>query len=956
MAHKCAAKCLRPIRTRVPCELYLFCLCLEVRSNPVSWGATTTVRLGDHVPAQSKRLYRFGSDATEIKLPKKLMRQLLGGKGAGLAEITSMGVDVPPGFTITTDVCKHYSSHNELPDGLIKEISTELAWLENALGRRLGDISNPLLVSVRSGAPVSMPGMMDTVLNVGLNRRSVRGLAEHCGSERFAFDCLRRLIQMFGSVVLNVPKAAFDEALQRAWSAQNVFEDSTLTTESLKSLVTEFEGIVAEYTGHPFPEDPHVQIEMAIRAVFDSWQNDRAQCYRKLNGISDAMGTAVTVQAMVFGNRGENSGTGVGFTRNPSTGVREMFGEFLTNAQGEDVVAGIRTPRPLAELAVTMPAVFNELKTVTERLERHYRDVQDFEFTFEDGRLYLLQTRSAKRSPLAVVQNAVDMADEGMITRREAIARVSPSSIGEILSPQLDMSSTHVELTTGTPASPGAVVGKIALSAASAVSMALSGEPIVLVTEETSADDIHGMAVSAGFLTARGGATSHAAVVARGMGKCCITGARYIHVDEKAETVRIGSETFRAGDWITLEGNTGRIFAGKLPLNGVNDTNSALDKLLLWAREESACLVLANADTPEDAQTAISHHAAGIGLCRTEHMFFSHGRLAYVRKMILATTAEDRVAALNKLLPIQQQDFEELFRLMSPLPVTIRLLDPPLHEFLPSLEEIDKEILAARSDENWQEAVDLDAMRRRTKSLAESNPMMGHRGCRLSLTYPEILEMQVRAILQAASNVIKEGFNPVPEIMVPLVSSEQEMQVLAEMIHKTASGVQTASGMTISYKVGTMIELPRAALVADQIVKHVSFLSFGTNDLTQMTYGFSRDDSRTYLDHYLERGILKADPFITIDQEGVGELIRTAIERVRKVNPRVKIGVCGEHGGDPESIRFFCSIGVDYVSCSPARIPVAQLATAQASIQQQSLGNLLSNIGTTRYAREVETA
>ena len=878
-----------------------------------------------------KRLYRFGSNVLEGNLAKPSPRELLGGKGAGLAEITSMGIAVPAGFTITTEVCRHYLRHGDLPEGMNEEIAVALAWLERAVGRRFDDPANPLLVSVRSGAPVSMPGMMDTVLNVGLNRRCVAGLAEKSGSQRFALDCLRRLIQMFGSVVLNVPKSDFDAALERVRLKHAASNDAALTPVALETLIGEFERIVAAHTGQPFPQDPHFQVAMAIDAVFDSWRSERAQCYRKLNGISDTMGTAVTVQAMVFGNRGENSGTGVGFTRNPSTGTRELFGEFLTNAQGEDVVAGIRTPRPLAELAQAMPAVYEELKSVTERLERHYSDVQDFEFTFEEGKLFLLQTRSAKRSALAAVQNAVDMAEEGLITRREAIERVNPSSIGEILSPQLDLSSDPLELTRGTAASPGAAAGRIALSAISAVSMAQSGEPVVLVTEETSADDIHGMAVSAGFLTARGGATSHAAVVARGMGKCCITGARNMHLDQKAQTVRIGEITFRAGDWITLEGNTGRVFAGKLPVRSASETNPALDTLLSWALDENTCLVRANADTPEDALAARTHHAAGIGLCRTEHMFFFDGRLTHVQKMILATTVEDRIAALERLLPMQREDFEELFRHMSPLPVTIRLLDPPLHEFLPSVEEIEGEIATARRDENWQASLDLDAMRDRIKALTETNPMMGHRGCRLSLTYPEILEMQVRAILQAAANVTEQGFSPAPEIMVPLVSSEQEMRVLAAMIHRTAGEVLAARGQEVRYKVGTMIELPRAALCAGQIARHVSFISFGTNDLTQMTYGFSRDDSRSYLDHYLEHGILQADPFVTIDQEGVGQLIRMAIERVRAVNPAIKIGVCGEHGGDPESIRFFASIGVDYVSCSPARLPVAQLATAQVS-------------------------
>jgi len=871
-------------------------------------------------------IYRFGSDIVE---GDGSMKDLLGGKGAGLAEMVLLDVPVPPGFTITTDVCKYYLKHGKLPQHLEREIAKALSWLEDAAGRRFNDSANPLLVSVRSGAPISMPGMMDTILNVGLNDDCVQGLGSKNGSQRFALDSHRRLLQMFGTVVLDIPKTSFDQCLEQVVRSENV-EASDLSEEALQRTVVEFQKVVRQQTGKPFPKEPHIQLAMAIEAVFRSWRSERACYYRKLNNISDEMGTAVTVQAMVFGNSGSDSGTGVGFTRNPSTGIKEIFGEFLPNAQGEDIVAGIRTPMPIAELAETMPDLYMELDNITSRLERHYRDVQDFEFTVEDGKLYLLQTRAAKRSALAAVQTAVDMVEEELISKREALARVKPLSLSEILSPQLDSSACDPMLVQGLPASPGAAVGQIALSANQAVNMAARGETVVLVTEETTADDIHGMAAAVGFLTARGGATSHAAVVARGMGRCCITGAKAIYIDQQAQSVRIGDRTFRAGDWLSLDGNTGCVFEGRLPVRPVSSDHPALDTFLTWATDVSTCAVRANADTPNDAAAARAWGAAGIGLCRTEHMFFALDRLHHVRSMILAENSEDRIKSLDILLKMQQHDFEALFREMSPLPVTIRLLDPPLHEFLPSLEEIDNEIADARRDENWEEALHLEDTRRRVQLLTEANPMMGHRGCRLSITYPEILQMQVRAILRAALTVTAEGFYPTPEIMVPFVALEEEIRVLAKMIDETAVEVLSGSTNRIPYTIGTMIELPRAAVCARSISKHVSFISFGTNDLTQMTYGFSRDDARSYLDSYLEQGILKVDPFITIDREGVGFLIETAITQARLSNPKIKIGVCGEHGGDPDSISFFKSLGVDYVSCSPARIAVAQLAMAQA--------------------------
>ncbi len=735
---------------------------------------------------------------------------------------------------------------------------------------------------------------------------------------------------MFGTVVLGLPKSVFEDASQRARRVAMVDKQDDAAT--LRCEVEAFKSEIKARTGVPFPQDPMDQLTQAIEAVFRSWRSDRAIFYRNLNGIDESMGTAVTVQTMVFGNRGADSGTGVGFTRDPSTGAPGVFGEYLTDAQGEDIVAGTRTPTPISALQQQMPGIYNELTRLVESLEAHYRDTQDFEFTVERGKLFLLQTRSAKRSVLASVRIAVDMADEGLITRSEALQRVLPGTLTEMLSPQLDLTMGNpIALTTGLPASPGAAVGVIALSAERAVAMQAEGAKVVLVTQETTAEDIHGMAASVGFLTARGGATSHAAVVARGMGMCCITGAKDLSIDTRLGLLRIADSTFREGDWLSLEGSTGRVFAGKMPLRAATEQHAELDRLLTWARASASCGVRANADTPEDAIAARAAGATGIGLCRTEHMFFAADRLGHVRAMILADTEAARIDALQWLLPIQQRDFEEIFRTMSGLPVTIRLLDPPLHEFLPSVAEINSQIASSRHEENWEQALSLEGVRKRVESLVEANPMMGHRGCRLSLTYPEILEMQVRAVLLAALAVAAEGLQPLPEIMVPLVASEQEMRVLAQMIRKTARDLFEQHGKEVSYTIGTMIELPRAALCAGSIAEHVSFISFGTNDLTQMTYGFSRDDAYQYLDNYLRQGILKADPFLTLDQEGVGALMRMAVQSVRQVNPKIKIGVCGEHGGDPASIDFFKTLGVDYVSCSPARLQVAQLAAADTS-------------------------
>ena len=878
----------------------------------------------------NKYIYRFGNDAID---GDGSMRSELGGKGAGLAEMTLLSIPVPPGFTISTSVCRYYLENKSLPPGFDEELAAAVTWLEGSVGRKLGDLTNPLLTSVRSGAVVSMPGMMDTVLNVGLTQDNLWGLAAQSGSLRFALDSYRRLLQMYGAVVLEVPKKRFDVVMESIRPSHADTASADLSEAELQALVEGFEQAIRSYTMKGFPSTAEQQLSMAINAVFASWGNERAKYYRRLHGIPDDLGTAVTVQAMVFGNADARSGTGVGFTRNPSTGENTIFGEFLANAQGEDIVAGSRTPVPISALANSMPEIYEELSSITRRLEQHYREVQDFEFTVEKGTLYVLQTRTAKRSALAAVRIAVEMVSQGLISRREAVARIEPASVTEITAQQLDFSLGVPEvIASGLSASPGAAVGRIALSAAAAVAAAAGrdSDPVILVSQETTADDIHGMAAAIGFLTACGGATSHAAVVARGMGKCCITAAKDIHVDSDAGLLRIRDLVFREGDWISLDASTGRVFAGKLPLHASEIEHRALDTIIGWAIEQGPIAIRANADTPDDASNAKTSGALGIGLCRTEHMFFSPERLPHVRTMILASSTAERKQALSKLLPMQQDDFEELFRAMSSLPVTVRLLDPPLHEFLPSLKETETELFLAREAKDLLAIERLELLSKRIQSLSETNPMMGHRGCRLSISYPEILEMQVRAILQAALKVAAEGFVPIPEIMVPLVASAEEMRLLRRLIDEVAAEVFANHGGSVDYSVGTMIELPRAAVCAGAIARYASFASFGTNDLTQMTFGFSRDDASKYIDGYIEEGILKVDPFITLDREGVGALIEMAIKQMRAVKPGIKIGVCGEHGGDPASIEFFASAGVDYVSCSPARLPIAQIAMAQA--------------------------
>jgi pyruvate,orthophosphate dikinase len=875
-------------------------------------------------------IFRFGNRATD---GDGSMRAELGGKGAGLAEMTLLNIPVPPGFTISTSACRYYLEHKSLPPGLDAELAAAVTWLEGTVGRKLGDLANPLLTSVRSGAVVSMPGMMDTILNVGLTQENLWGLAAQSASLRFALDSYRRLLQMYGTVVLDVPRKKFDRVMESINPSHADTAAPDLSETELRAVVEGFEQAITSHAKKRFPSTAEDQLSMAINAVFESWGNERAQFYRRLNGISDDLGTAVTVQAMVFGNADDRSGTGVGFTRNPSTGENTIFGEFLFNAQGEDIVAGSRTPVPISALASSMPKIYDQLSSITCRLERHYREVQDFEFTVEKGQLYVLQTRTAKRSALAAVRIAVEMVSEGLISRSEAVARIDPASVTEITAQQLDFSLGVPEvIARGLSASPGAAAGRIALSATAAVAAAAGRDrdPVILVSQETTADDVCGMAAAIGFLTACGGATSHAAVVARGMGKCCITAVKDIHVDSDTGLLRIRDLVFREGDWLSLDASTGRVFAGKLPFHASEIEHNALDTILGWAMEQSPIAIRANADTPDDASSARVSGALGIGLCRTEHMFFSPERLPHVRTMILASSTAERRQALSRLLPMQQDDFEELFRAMSSLPVTVRLLDPPLHEFLPSLKEIETKLFLAREARDLLAIEQLELLSIRIRSLSETNPMMGHRGCRLSISHPEILEMQVRAILQAALKVAAEGFVPIPEIMVPLVASAEEMRWLRRRIDEVAAEVFANHGDSVDYSVGTMIELPRAAVCAGAIAQYASFASFGTNDLTQMTFGFSRDDASKYIDGYIEDGILKVDPFVTLDREGVGALIEMAIKQMRAVKPGIKIGVCGEHGGDPASIEFFASVGVDYVSCSPARLPIAQIAMAQS--------------------------
>jgi pyruvate,orthophosphate dikinase len=855
-------------------------------------------------------------------------RDLLGGKGAGLAEMTNAGLPVPPGFTITTEACNaYYDNNRQLPEGLWEQVLEALREIEEATGKRFGDPDNPLLVSVRSGAKFSMPGMMDTVLNLGLNDQTVRGLIRQTDNPRFAYDAYRRFIQMFGKVVLNIDSHHFERKLEQLKQQRGVKEDTELTAEDLRQLVEEFKAIVKEQTGQEFPSDPYQQLRMAIQAVFDSWNNKRAVDYRRVNKIPDNLGTACNVQAMVFGNMGFDSATGVAFTRNPSTGEKRLYGEYLPNAQGEDVVAGIRTPKHIEEMANDpyLRQAYQQFLEVADKLERHYKDMQDLEFTIERGKLYMLQTRTGKRTGRAAVKIAVDMVNEGIIDKATAVRRVAPEQLDQLLHPSIDPAATAQEMATGLPASPGAVSGEIVFDASEAELAAREGRKVILVRVETSPDDFHGMVAAQGILTARGGMTSHAAVVARGMGKTCVVGAN-ITVDYDSQTLTAGSVTLRKGDQITIDGSTGKVYLGVVPT--VPPALTPEFRILMsWADEFRRLGVRANADTPRDAALAREFGAEGIGLARTEHMFFEGDRIDAVRQMIMAEDAEGRRSALAKILPMQRSDFLEIFKVMDGLPVTIRTLDPPLHEFLPKEDDEIRELAGKLG-------IPFEKLKARVEALAEFNPMLGWRGCRLGITHPEITEMQARAIFRAAIEATRQGYRVFPEIMIPLVSDVNELTLQKEIVCRVAEEEMAASGIQISYTVGTMIELPRAALTADKIAREAEFFSFGTNDLTQTTFGMSRDDAGKFLPLYIDRKILPDDPFQVLDREGVGKLIEIGVSLGRRTRPNLKVGICGEHGGEPSSVHFCHQAGLDYVSCSPYRVPIARLAAAQAALEQ----------------------
>ncbi|MEM0465639.1 MAG: pyruvate, phosphate dikinase [Candidatus Pacearchaeota archaeon] len=860
----------------------------------------------------------------------KDMKEILGGKGANLAEMTSIGLPVPPGFTITTVVCDFYYKNNKkLSEEIREQIYEKLVELQNKMGKKLGDKNDPLLVSVRSGAASSMPGMMDTILNLGLNDESVEGLAKKTGNYRFAYDSYRRFIQMFGNVVMGVPHDNFEEILHRVKVEKGAKSDTELNVDDLKKVVIFYKELIKEKTGRLFPNNPLEQLDMAINAVFNSWNNERAITYRRLNNIHGLLGTAVNIQSMVFGNMGEDSGTGVCFTRNPSTGENKFYGEFLMNAQGEDVVAGIRTPRKIEELELVMPHVYKQLIDIRKILENHYKDMQDIEFTIERSKLFILQTRNGKRTAQAAVRIAVEMEEEGLIDKETALLRVEPNSLNQLLHKQLDSNAkkTAKVLAKGLPASPGAGVGKIVFNAEDAYKWAERGEKVILVRLETSPEDIEGMHSSQGILTARGGMTSHAAVVARGMGKCCVAGVSELVINEKEKILEVSGIKLKEGDIISLDGSTGEVFLGALPLVEPSLSGN-FGKLMKWADEFRKLGVRTNADTPKDAETAFKFGAEGIGLCRTEHMFFEGPRIKAVREMILAETKSERERALLKLLPMQRGDFKELFDIMKGMPVTIRFLDPPLHEFLPREEKDIQEI-------SYEMNIPVQKLKDKISELHEFNPMLGHRGCRLGITFPEITEMQSRAVFEAASQVIKEGKSVIPEIMIPLVGHVAELEHQLRIVHDIAKKVMKEQNVEIEYKVGTMIEVPRGAITSDKLATQAEFFSFGTNDLTQMGCGFSRDDAGKFLKHYIEIGIYKKDPFESLDQEGIGELMKIAVSKAKLVRPNIKLGICGEHGGDPDTIEFCHNIGLTYVSCSPFRVPIARLSAAQAAIKEK---------------------
>jgi pyruvate,orthophosphate dikinase len=900
-----------------------------------------------------KYVYFFGQGSAEGNAK---MKNLLGGKGANLAEMTNLEIPVPAGFTITTEVCTaYYENNKQYPKELWSQVDENLQRVEKIMGMKFGDRDRPLLVSVRSGARVSMPGMMDTVLNLGLNDTTVKGLIKQTGDERFAYDSYRRFINMFGNVVMGVSHEKFEKILQAKKNELGVKLDTELSADALKAIVVQYKQLVKQETGRDFPEEAKTQLDMAIGAVFGSWNTERAITYRKLNNIPGDWGTAVNVQSMVYGNMGNDCGTGVAFTRDPATGERVFFGEYLMNAQGEDVVAGIRTPQPinvaqkkgaaLPSLEEEMPGVYRELETIYNKLETHYKDMQDLEFTIQKGRLFLLQTRNGKRTAAAAVKIAVDMLEEGLIDKKTAVMRVEPKQLDQLLHPMIDVKTKPKVICKGLPASPGAAVGKVVFTAEKAQDAAAGGQKVVLVRNETSPEDIGGMYAAQGILTARGGMTSHAAVVARGMGKCCVAGCGALSIHEEAGYLTVGELRIKEGDFISLNGSTGEVILGEAKLIKP-ELSGDFGKLMSWADEIRTMKVRTNADTPEDAKIARDFGAQGIGLTRTEHMFFGENRLPIVQEMIMADTKEARLKALDQLLPFQKDDFKGIFKAMKDLPVTIRLLDPPLHEFLPKREELMMEIADMKLQLSSLTTLDeintmlgkiraKETLLTRVESIHELNPMLGHRGCRLGITYPEIYEMQVQAIFEAACELAKEGYTIVPEVMIPLVGDVNELIFTKKSAVRVAEDVMRRYGVTLKYLVGTMIEIPRAALMSAEIAKEAEFFSFGTNDLTQMTFGFSRDDAGVFLPGYVEKKILPEDPFIVLDQIGVGQLIQMSVERGRSTRPDLKLGICGEHGGEPSSVEFCHRTGLNYVSCSPYRVPIARLAAAHARIKEE---------------------
>ena len=879
-----------------------------------------------------KFVYFFGNKETE---GNRSMKNLLGGKGSNLAEMANMGIPVPPGFTLTTKVCLLYLKDNQYPDGLLEQVKKAISKLEKVNGKNFGDPENPLLLSVRSGARVSMPGMMDTVLNLGLNDKSAVGIAHKTGNERLAYDSYRRFLTMFGDVVLGIEYENYESIIDSKKKELGVNLDTELDVDALKDLVTKFKVLIKKKSGKDFPQDPMQQLRMSIEAVFSSWNNQRAITYRRLNNIPNDWGTAVNVQTMVYGNMGETSGTGVAFTRDPGTGEKRFFGEYLFNAQGEDVVAGIRTPLPIETLKDNMPEVYNQLVEIYQKLEHHFTDMQDIEFTIEDGKLYMLQTRTGKRTAAAAVKIAVDMVDEKLIDKKTALMRIEPNQIDQLLHPMIDPNASLEVIASGLPASPGAAVGKVVFLAEDAEEMTKEGEKTILVRTETSPEDIGGMDAAEGVLTVRGGMTSHAAVVARGMGKPCVAGCGDIAINMKKGVFTANGYTIKKGDYITIDGTEGKVMIGEVELITAG-VSSELRTILEWADDVKKVGVRTNADTPHDAAVARDFGAEGIGLCRTEHMFFGEDRIPAVREMILVEDEYSRKEALLKLLPMQKEDFRGIFHAMEGYPVTIRLLDPPLHEFLPNHDELLEKLRELESSGGFRKEIDqVKKVIERVEMLHEINPMLGHRGCRLGITYPEIYEMQVQAIIEAACELTAEGMSIVPEIMIPLVGHVKELEIVKKNLIRVAESVMERKNVKLKYLVGTMIELPRAAITADQIAKEADFFSFGTNDLTQTTFGFSRDDAGKFLPFYVEHGVLDKDPFAVLDQEGVGELIKIGIKKGRSVRPNLKIGICGEHGGDPESIKFGYKIGLDYVSCSPFRVPIARLAAAQAVLENQ---------------------